>query len=62
VSTEHAWKPAPDLEVSICEKCGMVRLKALNGVYVFVRWLINNAKEHAECSSPYHREEEAKTE
>jgi hypothetical protein len=57
--TEHTWKLDTIVQVATCAKCGLVKLKTMNGEYVFA---VRMDPQFCQCPSPYHREEEAKTE
>ena len=57
--TDHAWKKDALVEVATCSKCGLVRLKTMNGEYVL---LVQMDPQFCQCPSPYHRQEEAKAE
>jgi hypothetical protein len=53
--TAHTWIPTLAVEVATCAKCGLVRLKTMNGEYLF---LVKMDPQFCQCQSPYHREEE----
>lgn len=53
--TAHVWKKDTLVEVATCTKCGLVRLKTMNGEYIFV---VKMDEQFCQCSSPYSRTEE----
>lgn len=55
MSTEHTWKKDALVEVATCSKCGLVRLKTMNGEYVFATRM---DPQFCQCQSPYSREAE----
>lgn len=49
---EHDFKLTPLVQVSTCEKCGLLRLKTLSGEYYFVKF----SEPYLHCNSPYRNE------